>query len=104
MLRSALLPLTALLATAAPAAAQPGSQPMYHAGLATPATSTLVVKDTRWVCVGDSCSAIRAGTSPDANVCAAVARRLGPITGFSAGDRTFDVAALAKCNAAAGHG
>ena len=77
---------------------------MYRAGLATPVTSTLVVKDTRWACAGDSCSAIRTGTSPDANICTAVVRRLGPVTSFSAGDKVFDAAALEKCNAAASRG
>lgn len=100
MLRFALLPMIALSA-ASPALAQPQSRPMYRAGLSTPVTSTLVVKDTRWACAGDSCSAIRTGTSPDANVCAAVVRKLGPVTSFSAGDKVFDAAALEKCNAAA---
>ncbi|WP_380872853.1 hypothetical protein ACFB49_37540 [Sphingomonas sp. DBB INV C78] len=71
---------------------------MYRVGLATPTTATLVVKDLRWSCVGDSCSAVRTGTSPDGNVCSAVARKLGPVTSFSAGAKTFDEAALEKCN------
>ncbi|OHT18428.1 CC_3452 family protein [Edaphosphingomonas haloaromaticamans] len=101
MLRPILLPMIAL-AAALPAQAQ--VQPMYHAGLAKPLTATLVVKDLRWSCIGDSCSAIRNGTSPDVNVCSAVARKLGPVTSFSAGPRTFDQAAIDKCNLAAGHG
>lgn len=95
-----LLPL--LLVAAMPASAQ--GQPMYRAGLATPVTATLIVKDLRWACIGDSCSALRTGTSPDVNVCAAVARKLGPVTSFSAGNETFDAAALQKCNAVAGRG
>ena len=101
MLRSTLLPMIAILGVAAPAVAQPQSQAMYRAGLSTPDTSTLVVKDMRWACAGDSCSAIRTGSSPDANVCAAMVRRLGPVTSFSAGDKVFDAVALEKCNAAA---
>ncbi|ARS28608.1 CC_3452 family protein [Sphingomonas sp. KC8] len=102
MLRFALLPLASLIVAAFPAQAQ--VQPMYRAALATPITATLVVKDLRWSCGGDSCSALRTGSSPDANVCAAVARKLGPVTGFSAGSNMFDAAALEKCNAAARRG
>jgi len=93
--------LISLLFVSLPAQAQPQVQPMYRAGLATPTTATLVVKDLRWSCVGDSCSAPRTATSPDGNVCSAVVRKLGALTSFSAGAKTFDAAALEKCNAAA---
>lgn len=102
MPRLAFLPLASLAVVALPASAQP--QSMYRVGLATPLTATLVLKDLRWSCVGDSCSAIRAGTSPDANICSAFARRYGPVTSFSAGDRVFDAALLEKCNASAKRG
>ena len=102
MLRFALLPLVSLFIAAGPAQAQ--VQPMYRAALATPVTATLVVKDLRWSCGGDSCSALRTGSSPDANVCAAVAKKLGPVTGFSAGANMFDAAAIEKCNASAKRG
>lgn len=102
MLRVALLPMLSMLAVALPAQAQ--TQQMYRAGLATPATATLIVKDTRWSCEGDSCAAVRTGTSPDGNVCAAVVRKFGPVTSFVAGAKTFDEAQLQKCNAAARQG
>lgn len=102
MLRFALLPLASLVMAAVPAQAQ--VQPMYRAALATPITATLVVKDLRWSCGGDSCSALRTGSSPDANVCAAIAKKLGPVTGFSAGANMFDAIAIEKCNASAKRG
>lgn len=102
MFRFALVSCASLLFASAPASAQ--GQSMYRIGLAAPLTATLVLKDLRWSCVGDSCSAMRTGTSPDANVCSAAARKLGPITSFSAGDRIFDPAALEKCNAVAKRG
>lgn len=92
----------ALTTIAPPVLAQ--AQPMYRAGLAKPLTASLILKDVRWSCIGDSCSAIRNGTSPDVNVCSAVVRKLGPVTSFSAGGRDFDAAALEKCNAAATRG
>lgn len=87
------------LAATAPAGAEP--RPLYRAGLATPVTTTTIVRDLRWACVGDMCSAPRTATSPDANVCAAIARRLGRLTSFAVGDRSFDPAQLERCNAAA---
>lgn len=36
--------------------------------------------------------------SPPVNMCARIARTFGPITSFSAGDKVFDEAAIAKCN------
>jgi hypothetical protein len=64
-------------------------------------TAVAIVRDMRWACAGATCSAQRSATSPDANVCASVARRLGRLTRFAVGDREFDAAALERCNAAA---
>ena len=80
------------LATAA------GAEPLYTASLATPATKHVIVRDTAWNCTGATCAAIRTATSPDAVVCAAVAKKLGPLTAFAAGDTNFDAAQIDKCN------
>jgi len=93
------LGLGALLIVCTSAVAQPLS--MYRAGLERPVSTTAIVKDARWSCEGTHCAAPRAATSPDANVCASVARRFGRLTSFSAGDRTFDAGQLERCNAAA---
>jgi len=91
--------LSCAIAAASPAAA--AGTGLYRAGLETPLTSVAIVRDIRWACTGASCSAPRAATSPDANVCTAIARRVGRLTSFSAGERSFDSAELARCNAAA---
>jgi hypothetical protein len=78
------------------------SAPLYTVGLQNPPVDArIVVKDMAWTCGGDGCSAVRTGASPDGGVCAAVVRKLGPVTRFGTGLREFDADALAKCNAAA---
>lgn len=82
------------------AIAQPGGG-FYQLNLADqPAASKQIVRGTIFNCDGASCSAAE-GTSRPAIVCASVARQLGPVTSFRAGDESLDGEALAKCNAKA---
>jgi hydroxymethylpyrimidine/phosphomethylpyrimidine kinase len=92
--RLILLPLVA--AVSAPAFAA-----QYVATPVTPVETAMVVKDLRWSCAGETCSAMRTGTSPDANVCAAVARKLGALQSFAVAGQPFDAAKMEKCNSAA---
>jgi hypothetical protein len=95
VIRSTLLSL-ALIAAPAMAAA-----PLYRAALENPAPARTIVKDVAWSCVGAACAAPRAATTPDANVCAAVARKLGRLVSFQVGERAFAATELEKCNSAA---
>jgi hypothetical protein len=97
MFRHSLAPL-ALLLSAQPLLA---AEPLYRVALERPAAGRLIVKDIAWSCAGADCAAPRTATAPDANVCASVARRLGPVVGFEAAGRRFDAAELDRCNAAA---
>ena len=82
------------------AVAQSGAG-FYSVTLASqPASSKQVVRGMVFNCDGASCVAGE-GTSRPAIVCASVARELGPVATFRAGDTTLDGEALAKCNAKA---
>lgn len=65
-----------------------------------PEAGKSVVRGLVWSCDGAACAAAE-GTSRPAIICASVARELGALTSFRAGDELFDEAALAKCNARA---
>ena len=81
------------------AIAQPNNN-FYRVTLAQPAATRTVVRDVIVSCDGAVCSAAQ-GTSRPAIVCASIARELGPVTTFRAGNETLDGEALAKCNAKA---
>ena len=81
------------------AIAQPNNN-FYNVTLAQPAATKTVVRDVILNCDGATCSAAQ-GTSRPAIVCASIARELGPVTTFRAGNETLDGEALAKCNAKA---
>ncbi len=87
----------ALLGSAA--VAQPNSS-FYNVTLASEAAGKQIVRGMIFNCNGATCAAGE-GTSRPAIVCASVARELGPVTSFRAGDATLDGEALAKCNAKA---
>lgn len=73
----------------------------YEVTLAQPAaTARTVVHEMVVKCDGATCSAAQ-GASRPAIVCASIARELGPVTAFRAGDAALDGEALAKCNAKA---
>ncbi|HUQ14134.1 MAG TPA: hypothetical protein VM055_07655 [Novosphingobium sp.] len=84
-------------ATATPAyAASPG---YYQAQLVTPADSarTEVQNGVAWKCAGGECRGTE-GTSRPEVVCARLARKVGPLTGFAVKGEALDADALAKCN------
>jgi hypothetical protein len=81
------------------AIAQPNNN-YYNVTLAQPAATKTVVRDVILNCDGATCSAAQ-GTSRPAIVCASIARELGPIVAFRAGNEALDGEALAKCNAKA---
>ena len=86
-----------LAAIGAPAFA---AAPVYHATLAAPGAAAVVVRDLRWQCEGTSCWAPFTATASDSTVCAAVVRKLGAITAFTAGARDLAAAEIDRCNAA----
>ncbi|MBS0504938.1 MAG: hypothetical protein JSS55_14290 [Proteobacteria bacterium] len=90
---------TSLTLLGSAAIAQPAGG-YYNITLAEPAATKTVVHDMVVNCDGANCSANQ-GTSRPAIVCASVARQLGPVTAFRAGDTVLDGEALAKCNAKA---
>lgn len=86
------------LAFAAPAVA--GDAGYYQASLASPpAQARLVAKGLIWTCADTQCAARQKSPSRDAIVCSALARQIGPLTGFAVGGKAFDTEALARCNA-----
>lgn len=88
----------AALAFAAPAAA--GSAGHYQASLASPpAKARLVAKGLVWNCNDTQCAASRKSPSRDIIVCSALAKKVGPLTGFAVAGKAFDADALASCNA-----
>lgn len=87
----------ALLGSAA--VAQPNNS-FYNVTLAQPAATKNVVRGMLINCDGANCAAAE-GTSRPAIVCASIARELGPVTSFRAGEQALDGEALAKCNAKA---
>lgn len=72
----------------------------YNVTLASEAAGKQIVKGMVFNCSGATCAAAQ-GTSRPAIVCASVARELGPVTAFRAGELALDGEALAKCNAKA---
>lgn len=101
MIRSAILALSLLLSVLFVVAPAYANEPLYRASLEKPAATRTIVKDMAWSCAGADCAAPRTASTPDGNVCAAIARKLGRLVSFQAGDRTFAAAELEKCNMAA---
>ncbi len=70
----------------------------YRADLANPPAQTrLVAHDIIWKCTDSSCVAGKGGSRP-VIMCAALARKLGPVTNFVAGDKALGADELASCN------
>lgn len=91
---------TSLTLVTSAAVAQPTGG-YYNITLSEPAaTAKTVVHDMVVNCDGAACSAAQ-GSSRPAIVCASIAREMGPVTSFRAGDAVLDGEALAKCNAKA---
>ncbi|MFD1610424.1 hypothetical protein ACFSCW_01260 [Sphingomonas tabacisoli] len=95
-----LLSLVGSLALLGSAAVAQPSNSFYSLTLAQPAATKTVVHEIPVSCDGAVCAAPK-GNSRPAIVCASIARELGPVTAFRAGDQALDGEALAKCNAKA---
>jgi hypothetical protein len=99
MLASIAMSFVMLSAASSPAmAAQTG--PDFRLTAATPVSGTQIAGETLWRCGDSGCTAASA-TSRPAIVCAKAARSLGKLESFTFRDSSFDVDALAKCNAKA---
>jgi hypothetical protein len=96
-----LFAFAASLTVLSPAAVAQTTNGYYGVTLAAePGVAKTVVRGMLLACNGASCSAAE-GTSRPAVICASIARELGPVTSFRAGEATLDGEALAKCNAKA---
>lgn len=96
----AVLIATTLFASAA-ANAQPRDGAFYRATLATASTADRAVAGSVvWRCSDTTCTAARGASRPTI-MCARLAREVGTLTSFVAGDQTLNAEELARCNAAA---
>lgn len=85
--------------TPAPVQAATGGA-FYRAELSTPADSTNarpIVSGQVWKCSGTACVSGEA-TSRPAIVCARIAKEVGPLAAFTAGEKVFAAEELARCN------
>jgi hypothetical protein len=88
---------TSVLLFAAPQA-HAANGPYYKVELAQPADAKAQLLRGVFVkCEGSACRAPIAATAPK-NMCISIARELGEVTAFTAGDRVFGAAELAACN------
>lgn len=90
-----ILTLSALLISAAPAAAS-----SYSATLASPANGRIIGRDIVWSCGKDACQGATEDSRP-AVICQSLARQAGKVGAFLADGRAFTPAELDKCNSAA---
>lgn len=90
--------LIGALAFASSAATAAGGA-YYRAELASPAPEArFVARDVVWACAGADCIAGQ-GTSRPLIMCAALAKKAGPVTSFTAGGKALEAEDLARCNA-----
>ena len=72
--------------------------PYYTAEFAAPATeNTAIIGGVVWQCAGTTCLAAKASSRP-VTLCKRVARELGEVTSFTAGDKALEADELAACN------
>lgn len=77
------------------------SGPYYKIELAQPAASKQELLRSVFVkCEGTACRAPMASTAPK-NMCISVARKMGAVSAFTAGERVFTADEIAACNAGA---
>ena len=89
----------AALFAIAPAAQAAGGNGYYSIELAQPAASSkAIVRGVAVVCNGTSCHAPVSGSTPK-NMCVSIAKELGEVATFKAGDRVLESDDLASCNA-----
>lgn len=84
--------------TPAPAQAATGGA-FYRAELSTPAGANArpIVSGQIWKCSETACVSGEA-TSRPAIVCARIAKEVGPLAAFTAGEKVFAAEELARCN------
>ncbi|MDZ4306891.1 CC_3452 family protein [Allopontixanthobacter sp.] len=72
--------------------------PYYTAQFAAPAAeATAIIGGVVWQCAGSTCLAAKASARP-VNLCKRVAREIGEVTSFTAGEKALEAAELATCN------
>ncbi len=77
------------------------SGPYYKIELAQPAASKQELLRSVFVkCEGTACRAPMASTAPK-NMCISVARKMGSVSAFTAGERVFTADEIAACNTGA---
>lgn len=84
--------LASIVSLAAPAAAH------YVAVPEVAQTKIIPLQGLVWQCDAGACTAEEGRSRPEV-VCASLAKKVGAVRSFAAGDRVFDAAALKKCNA-----
>jgi len=74
----------------------------YHSAepVAAPSRARFVVKDSMWRCGPNGCAGGGSNSRP-AIVCAALAKEIGALRGFSAAGKPFTPEEMEKCNRAA---
>lgn len=84
--------------TPAPTEAATGGA-FYRAEVTAPAKDNArpIASGMVWKCAGNVCTAGE-GTSRPAIVCARLAKEVGPLASFVAGDKAFAAEELARCN------
>lgn len=96
LLGAALISSTLLFV--APQAHAASKASYYQVELSQAATAQKkIVRGVFFNCEGTTCSAPLAASAPR-NVCITVARELGQVSSFKAGNRSFDAAEVAACN------
>jgi hypothetical protein len=103
MLRAITAAIIASAATLAAAgvSAEPAGAYYVATPAAQPAKARIMTRSTPWQLQNGAFVAARA-PERDAVLCQLVARDVGSLSSFSAGGKSFDAAALDKCNAKAG--
>ncbi len=82
----------------APAAHAAGEGPYYRVELAQPAVAKKsIIRGVVFQCEGTVCRAPITGSAPK-NVCVSVARELGEVASFKAGERLLSTDEMANCN------
>ncbi|MXP44177.1 CC_3452 family protein [Allopontixanthobacter sediminis] len=72
--------------------------PYYTAEFAAPAAEErAIIGGVVWQCAGTTCLAAKASSRP-VTLCKRVARELGEITSFTAGNKALEADELAACN------
>lgn len=92
--------LTALLAFAAPVAAQaPTGSSLTLADAASAPAGRIIIDGANWACEGATCSATGGANQPATRACRRVVARLGKVSAFTWKGQALSADQLATCNA-----